>query len=141
MGARPARGCWPLTRAWPSGRDCTPPRASAWRAWSGWPMRASWPGGARPPRAAGGGAPPGRRARLGARGGLGVDIAPLAVEATAANARRNRVARIVRARAGSLPATGRPYDLVLANLIASLLVRLAAELYGAARPGSGMGGS
>ena len=80
-------------------------------------------------------------ARFGAREVLGVDIDPLAVEATAANARRNRVARIVRARAGSLPATGRPYDLVLANLIASLLVRLAAELYGAVRPGSGMAGS
>jgi ribosomal protein L11 methyltransferase len=76
-------------------------------------------------------------ARFGAREVLGVDIDPLAVEATAANARRNRVARIVRARAGSLPVPGQPYDLVLANLIASLLIRLAADLHGAVRPGSG----
>jgi ribosomal protein L11 methyltransferase len=80
-------------------------------------------------------------ARFGAREVLGVDIDPLAVEATAANARRNRVARLVRARAGSLPIPGRPYDLVLANLIASLLVRLAADLHGAVRPGSGGAGS
>lgn len=80
-------------------------------------------------------------ARFGAREVLGVDINPVAVEATSANARRNRVARVVRARAGSLPVPGRPRDLVLANLIASLLVQLAAELYAAVRPGSGASGS
>jgi ribosomal protein L11 methyltransferase len=80
-------------------------------------------------------------ARFGAREVLGVDTDPVAVEATAANARRNRVARIVGARAGSLPVPGQPYDLVLANLIASLLVGLAADLYGAVRPGSGGVGS
>jgi ribosomal protein L11 methyltransferase len=80
-------------------------------------------------------------ARLGARAVLGVDTDPLAVEVTAANARRNRVARIVHARAGSLPTAGGPHDVVLANLIASLLVRLAAELYHAVRPGTGAPGT
>ena len=80
-------------------------------------------------------------ARLGANRVLGVDVDPLAVETTAANARRNRVARIVRARSGSLPVTGPPADIVLANLIAALLVRLAAPLYEATRAGDGKPGS
>ena len=74
-------------------------------------------------------------ARLGAASVLGVDIDPIAVEATRATARRNHVARRVRAREGSLPAPGGPFDLVLANLIAALLVRLAASLHEATRPG------
>ena len=74
-------------------------------------------------------------ARFGAARVVGVDIDPIAVEATIANARRNHVARRVRAREGSLPTTGGPFDVVLANLIAGLLVRLAAELYAATEPG------
>jgi ribosomal protein L11 methyltransferase len=80
-------------------------------------------------------------ARLGAAQVLGVDTDPVAVEATAANARRNRVARRVRARRGSLPAGEGPFELVLANLIASLLVTLAAQLHAATRPGTGRAGS
>lgn len=80
-------------------------------------------------------------ARLGAATVLGVDTDPVAVDATTANARRNRVARIVRARRGSVPVLEPPHDVVLANLIASLLVTLAAELYRAVRPGTGLGGS
>ncbi len=76
-------------------------------------------------------------ARLGARSVLAVDTDPVAIEATQANARRNRVARIVRAQRGSLPAPGGPFDLVLANLIASLIVTLAAELHAATRSGTG----
>jgi ribosomal protein L11 methyltransferase len=67
-------------------------------------------------------------ARLGAREVLGVDPDPIAVEATLANARRNRVARRVAARRGSVPTEGAPFDLVLANLIASVLVDLAGAL-------------
>jgi ribosomal protein L11 methyltransferase len=67
-------------------------------------------------------------ARLGARAVLGVDPDPIAVEATIANARRNRVARRVSARRGSVPSSAGPFDLVLANLIASLLVDLAVAL-------------
>lgn len=74
-------------------------------------------------------------ARLGARHVLGVDTDPIAVEATEANARRNRVRRTVRARAGSLPSGEAPFDLVLANLIASLLVAFAPGLAAELRPG------
>ncbi|HET7027215.1 MAG TPA: 50S ribosomal protein L11 methyltransferase [Candidatus Limnocylindrales bacterium] len=74
-------------------------------------------------------------ARLGASSVLGVDPDPIAVESTIANARRNRVARLVRARRGSVPTGDPPFDVVLANLIASLLVDLAAALAGELRPG------
>jgi ribosomal protein L11 methyltransferase len=73
--------------------------------------------------------------RLGARTALGVDTDPIAIESTAANARRNRLVRRLRARAGSLP-TGEPgHDVVLANLIAGLLVTLAGPLRDELRPG------
>ncbi len=73
--------------------------------------------------------------RLGATTALGIDTDPIAVEATTANARRNAVARRLRARIGSLPTAEPPADVVLANLIAGLLVNLATELYDAVRPG------
>jgi ribosomal protein L11 methyltransferase len=66
--------------------------------------------------------------RLGAASALGVDTDPIAVEATVANAGRNQVARRVRARRGSLPSGEPAFDVVLANLIASLLVDLAGAL-------------
>jgi ribosomal protein L11 methyltransferase len=65
---------------------------------------------------------------LGAASALGVDTDPIAIEATTANARRNRVARRIRAREGTVPTGEGPFDMVLANLIASLLVRIAPEL-------------
>jgi ribosomal protein L11 methyltransferase len=80
-------------------------------------------------------------ARLGAASVLGVDTDPVAVEATRANARRNRLGGVVRARPGSLPVGEEPFDLVVANLIASLLVGLAAELHAATRAGAGRPGS
>ena len=52
-----------------------------------------------------------------------------------ANARRNAVARRIRARRGSLPSGEPAFDVVLANLIAGLLVRLAAALCAEVRPG------
>jgi ribosomal protein L11 methyltransferase len=66
--------------------------------------------------------------RLGAASALGIDTDPIAIEATTANARRNRIARSIRAREGSVPSGERPFGVVLANLIASLLVRLAPDL-------------
>ena len=72
-------------------------------------------------------------AKLGVADVLAIDIDPIAVEATAANARRNRLGGVIRARAGSLPTDEPPADLVVANLIASLLVRLAPELAAAVR--------
>jgi ribosomal protein L11 methyltransferase len=75
-------------------------------------------------------------ARLGARSVLGVDTDPIAVEATLANARRNRLVRRVVARRGSLPTGHRDgFDLVVANLIASLLVALAGSLRAELVPG------
>ena len=80
-------------------------------------------------------------ARLGAASVLAVDTDPLAVEATAANARRNRLVRRIAAQQGSIPSGLPPFDLVLANLVASILVTLAAALCGEVRRGTGSGGS
>jgi ribosomal protein L11 methyltransferase len=74
-------------------------------------------------------------ARLGAASVLGIDTDPIAVEATEANAARNRLTPRIAARQGSLP-TGAPrFDVVLANLIAGVLVALARELAAEIRPG------
>lgn len=80
---------------------------------------------------------------FGARSVLGVDTDPIAVEATAANAARNDLGGVITARRGSLPlpSSDGPFDLVMANLIASLLVELAADLAVATRPGDGRAGS
>ena len=67
-------------------------------------------------------------AKLGAAQVLGVDTDQIAVDATVANARRNGLARRIRARRGSLPTDDGPFGLILANLIASVLVRLAPDL-------------
>jgi ribosomal protein L11 methyltransferase len=74
-------------------------------------------------------------ALLGARSVLAVDVDPLAVDASAANARRNRLGRVIRAREGSAPSGEGPFDIVLANLIASLLIALADGLVEDLRPG------
>ena len=81
-------------------------------------------------------------AKLGASEILGVDTDPIAIEATDANAARNRVGggsrgrrSVVRARVGSLPSGEPPFDVVLANLIAGLLVTLASHLRDEVRPG------
>lgn len=74
-------------------------------------------------------------ARLGAASVLGVDTDPIAVEATIANAARNGLTGRIAARAGSLPSGDEAFDLVLANLIASVLIALAAQLRDELRPG------
>jgi ribosomal protein L11 methyltransferase len=73
--------------------------------------------------------------KLGAASALGLDTDPIAIEATVANARRNGLVRRLRAREGSLPSGEAPFDLVLANLIAGLLVPLAPRLGDELRPG------
>ncbi len=73
--------------------------------------------------------------KLGAADALGVDTDPIAVESTLANARRNRLVRRIRARIGSLPSGEIPFDVVLANLIAGVLVPLAGALRDELRPG------
>jgi ribosomal protein L11 methyltransferase len=74
-------------------------------------------------------------ARLGAGDVLAVDVDELAVDATRANAKRNGLARRVRARQGSSPSGEGPFDIVLANLIASVLIALADGLVADTRPG------
>jgi ribosomal protein L11 methyltransferase len=65
---------------------------------------------------------------LGASEVLAVDTDPLAVETTSANARLNSLSSTIRTRQGSVPGDGDTFDLVLANLVASLLVQLAPDL-------------
>ena len=81
-------------------------------------------------------------AKLGAAEVLGVDTDPIAIGATDANAARNEVGggrrgrrSVVRARVGSIPTGEPPFDVVLANLIAGLLVTLAQQLRDELRPG------
>jgi ribosomal protein L11 methyltransferase len=74
-------------------------------------------------------------AKLGAGSVLGVDTDPIAVEATIANAARNGLSDHIAAHAGSLPSGEVDFDLVLANLIASLLIALAVPLRDELRPG------
>jgi len=72
---------------------------------------------------------------LGAGELVGVDTDPIAIEATLANARRNRLRRQVRAWRGTVPTGAGPFDLVAANLIAAVLVALAPGLHDELRPG------
>jgi ribosomal protein L11 methyltransferase len=73
--------------------------------------------------------------RLGAGRVLALDIDPIAVDATSANAKRNGLARRIRARAGSSPSGEGPFDVVVGNLIASVLIALADGLVEDLRPG------
>jgi len=73
--------------------------------------------------------------KLGASVAIGLDTDPIAIEATRANARRNGLGRRISARQGSLPSGQGPFAVVLANLIAGLLVVLAAGLHEELRPG------
>ena len=73
--------------------------------------------------------------RLGARRALGIDTDPIAIEATTVNARRNRLVRRIDTRLGSLPTGEPPFDVVVANLIAGVLVPLAPALHDELRPG------
>jgi ribosomal protein L11 methyltransferase len=73
--------------------------------------------------------------RLGAATALGVDTDPIAIEATLANGARNALRRRLRAREGSVPTGEPPFDVVLANLIAGVLVQLAPALRDELRPG------
>ncbi len=76
--------------------------------------------------------------KLGAATALALDTDPIAIEATTANARRNAMVRRVTTRFGSLPSGGPASDIVLANLIAGILVPLAAGLRDELRVGGSL---
>ena len=78
-------------------------------------------------------------ALLGAAPVRAVDTDPIAVESTNQNAARNGVA--VLASQGSVPIDAGTFDLVFANLVASILVELAEPLADTVRPGDGTTGS
>jgi ribosomal protein L11 methyltransferase len=66
--------------------------------------------------------------KLGASAAVGIDTDPIAVEATVANAARNGLDDRLTAHVGSLPTDAGPFDVVLANLVAGLLIPLARQL-------------
>jgi ribosomal protein L11 methyltransferase len=74
-------------------------------------------------------------AKLGAREIVAVDVDPIAVEATNSNAAINGLAAVIHGRLGSVPTGDGPFDIVCANLIASLLVDLAPALAAELRRG------
>jgi ribosomal protein L11 methyltransferase len=78
-------------------------------------------------------------ARLGAREVLALDIDPAAVETARGNVEANGLAGQVGVQLGSVEAAkGSPYDLVMANLIAGLLVALAPDLRRLVRQAGGL---
>jgi ribosomal protein L11 methyltransferase len=77
--------------------------------------------------------------KLGAEHADALDTDPLAVEATRTNAERNGLGDCVTVRDGSLAAMpDRPYPLVLANLVATVLVDLAPRLLAHVAPGGSL---
>ena len=65
--------------------------------------------------------------RLGATSILATDIDPIAVEATVENCRRNGLAHLVQARAGSLPSRNEQpagWPVIVANILAEVIVHL-----------------
>lgn len=69
--------------------------------------------------------------------GLGLDIDPVAVDNARENARLNRVEELLEIRRGGLEALENEirFDLILANILAGPLVRMAAELVARLKPG------
>ena len=75
-------------------------------------------------------------ARLGAARVLAVDLDPQALEATRRNARRNGAVAVIEARrAEAPPGDGPPYDVVVANISAGVIVQALSALARATRPG------
>lgn len=66
--------------------------------------------------------------KLGASTALGVDTDPVAIASTTANGQRNDMGDRLEAREGSVPTEERPFDVVLANLVAGILIAIAPQL-------------
>ena len=78
-------------------------------------------------------------AHLGAGTVVGVDIDPVAVATTSANARRNRVDDVVEATVASLDAIAGTFDMVVANISAAVLRELAPLVAERVAPGGRVG--
>jgi ribosomal protein L11 methyltransferase len=65
-------------------------------------------------------------AKLGARSITAIDIDPLAVKAAAENVQANSVDQLIEVKAGSLPAavSQAPYDLIIVNILARVIIQL-----------------
>jgi ribosomal protein L11 methyltransferase len=77
-------------------------------------------------------------AKLGASKVDAVDIEPVAVRSTGENAERNGVSELIQTAVGSAPPNNPfegPYDLVLANIIARVLVEISDGLVASVKPG------
>ncbi len=74
-------------------------------------------------------------AKLGASRVTAIDIDPPAIEATAENARVNRVASRIEAGTQPLVSVAGEFDVVVANILSSILIALAAQLAARVRPG------
>ncbi len=74
-------------------------------------------------------------ARLGATRVLGIDVDPAAIEFTTRNAKSNGVADLVTATAIPIEATDGTYDVVISNMLASLLSSHGPNLVTMVRPG------
>jgi ribosomal protein L11 methyltransferase len=73
-------------------------------------------------------------ARLGAPYVEAIDIAPAAVEATTANAARNGVDGVITVSTRPLAEVAEPFDIVLANLLAPIVIELADDLRRVTKP-------
>lgn len=73
-------------------------------------------------------------ARLGAGRVVAVDVAPEAISASRDNAARNGVADVVEVRAGTVDRATGPFDIVVANIEAPILLDLADAITGAVAP-------
>jgi ribosomal protein L11 methyltransferase len=73
---------------------------------------------------------------LGAAHVFAVDVDPVAVDAARSNVELNRFAARIQVAEGSVDlATGRQYDVVIANIIARVILQLAEALVASTRPG------
>ena len=77
-------------------------------------------------------------AKLGAPYVQAIDLSAAAVEATVANAARNGVAGAVSASTQALAGVEGPFDIVLANLLAPIVVELATDLRRVTAPGGAL---
>ena len=131
----PTTSCLLWTPGWPSGPDCIRRPGCVLPRSSGSPIEGRIAGARVLDVGCGSGILSIAALKLGGATVLGVDTDPIAVEATVANAARNDLDRRLEARQGSLPTGEAPFDVVLANLVAGVLIPLASSLHAELVPG------